>query len=267
MEAPRGEQNGEALPYQIHISQFDGPLALLLHLIENAEVDIKDIFISEITAQYLAYMEQIDNLDMETASDFINMAATLLYIKSRQLLPRPPKEEVEEEDPEVLLIRQLREYQVFKKAGEALSVLGEQAKGAFTRLPEELILPEQEISLAAATIQELYRAFFTILHAQPEEQPVHPLHQVRPDSFTVRMQISKIRAMLQSAPSIPFELLFLKSPSRMEIIVTFMALLEMLSRGELGMQQSSPFAPICILAKDNLGKDDRDTEYMDEYTE
>ena len=83
------------MAYQVHLKQFDGPLDLLLHLIEQAEVDIKDIFISEITTQYLAYMAQVDELDMDTASEFLTMAATLVYIKSRSLLPRPPKEEEE----------------------------------------------------------------------------------------------------------------------------------------------------------------------------
>ena len=90
------------MPYTVQLQQFEGPLDLLLHLIEEAELDVKDIFVSEITAQYLSYMEQLDELDMDTASEFLSMAATLLYIKSRQLLPRPPKEDDAEEDPEIL---------------------------------------------------------------------------------------------------------------------------------------------------------------------
>ena len=96
------------MSYEVKLSRFEGPLDLLLHLIEQAEVDIKDIFISEITSQYLEYMSQIDELDMDTASEFLTMAATLVYIKSRSLLPRPPKENTEEEeDPAEALIRQL----------------------------------------------------------------------------------------------------------------------------------------------------------------
>ena len=100
------------MAYRVHIRQFDGPLDLLLHLIGRAEIDIADIFVSEITQQYLSYMDQLDEVDMDTASDFLAMAATLLYIKSRHLLPRPPREEAEDaqEDPEQALIRQLREY-------------------------------------------------------------------------------------------------------------------------------------------------------------
>ena len=110
------------MAYEVNLKEFQGPLDLLLHLIEQAEVDIKDIFISEITAQYLEYMGQIDTLDMDTASEFITMAATLVYIKSRSLLPKPPKENTEEEDPADALIRQLREYRAAKETGERMTI-------------------------------------------------------------------------------------------------------------------------------------------------
>ena len=112
------------MAYEVHLNRFEGPLDLLLHLIEQAKVDIKDIFISEITAQYLALMDEVEELDMDTASEFLTMAATLVYIKSRSLLPRPPREEAQdEEDPEEALVRQLREYKAFKEAGAKLEIL------------------------------------------------------------------------------------------------------------------------------------------------
>ena len=131
------------MAYRVHIRQFDGPLDLLLHLIGRAEIDIADIFVSEITQQYLSYMDQLDEVDMDTASDFLAMAATLLYIKSRHLLPRPPREEAEDaqEDPEQALIRQLREYKAFKEAGGELQALLQSARDSFTRLPEDVPLP------------------------------------------------------------------------------------------------------------------------------
>ena len=103
--------------YYVSLKQFEGPLDLLLHLITRAKVDIKDIFVSEITEQYLASMGSVDELDMDTASEFLTMAATLVYIKSRSLLPKPPKENTEEEDPADALIRQLREYRAAKETG------------------------------------------------------------------------------------------------------------------------------------------------------
>lgn len=252
------------MSYHVHINQFDGPLDLLLHLIESAEVDIKDVFVSEITTQYLSYMANIDVLDMDTASEFLAMAATLLYIKSRQLLPRPPKEQLEEEDPEILLIRQLREYKAFKRAGEELHALQNAASGIFTRLPEDLMLPPQEVTLSGATMQQLYQAFFTLLHAQAEEPTLHPLHQVLQDTFTVRTQIAKIRQLLLVHAKMTFEELFDRRPARMEIVTTFMALLEMISRGEILLRQAAPFSPIELHAR-MIGEDEPEGEYMDEY--
>ena len=143
------------MAYEVHLKEFDGPLDLLLHLIEQAKVDIKDIFISEITNQYLSLMEELDELDMDTASEFLTMAATLVYIKSRSLLPKPPKEAEEEEDPEEALVRQLKEYKLFKQAGEKLNELSAGMRGVFSRLPEEFALPPQEYELEQATAEEL----------------------------------------------------------------------------------------------------------------
>lgn len=252
--------------YEVHLSQFDGPLDLLLHLIEKAEVDIKDIFISEITSQYIEYMSNIEELDLDTASEFLTMAATLLYIKSRQLLPRPPKEETEEEDPELLLIRQLREYKAFKQASEELRALYESAQGAFTRLPEELMLGPQEVNLSGATLEQLYEAFFTLLHTEREEAPVNPLHRVRQDAYTVRSQLAMIRGMLREKQELRFEELFPHGAGKMELIATFMALLEMITRQEIELHQSKPFAPISFQMR-ALIEDDEDTDYMDEYEE
>ncbi|MFR6571835.1 MAG: segregation and condensation protein A [Christensenellales bacterium] len=106
------------MAYAFKLESFEGPLDLLLHLIAKAQVDIKDIFVSEITDQYLAYLEQMEQLDMEQASEFLTMAATLLNIKSRSLLPKP--EAPEEEDPEALLILQLEEYKKIKQASLVL---------------------------------------------------------------------------------------------------------------------------------------------------
>ena len=152
------------MPYTVQLKQFEGPLDLLLHLIEEAELDVKDIFVSEITAQYLSYMDQLEELDMDTASEFLSMAATLLYIKSRQLLPRPPKEDEAEEDPETLLIRQLREYKAFKEASEQLRALFDAARELHTRLPLALVVHVTETAPsteAARDAGEAIREHFT----------------------------------------------------------------------------------------------------------
>lgn len=251
------------MPYTVQLQQFEGPLDLLLHLIEEAEVDVKDIFVSEITAQYLSYMNQLDELDMDTASEFLTMAATLLYIKSRQLLPRPPKEDEAEEDPETLLIRQLRDYKAFKEASEQLKSLFDAAKDSCTRLPEDIPLPPKEIALEGASLDGLFAAFLEMLSRRKEEPEVIRAQHVNPDRFTVRSQTASIRAVLLEKHAVSFEELFSDEAGRTEIITTFMALLEMITRGEILLKQKAPFAPIRISA-DKLLLDDDDYEYMDE---
>ena len=252
------------MPYHVHISKFEGPLALLLHLIESAELDIRDIFVSEITTQYLEYLGDLDSMDMEVASEFITMAATLLYIKSRHLLPRPLIDELDEEDPEVLLIRQLREYKLFKQASEALSVLREASSGVFTRLPEDIFLPQKEINLTCASIKELFEAYFTLMHVKQSSHVPLKLHQVQQDLFTVRAQIAYIRKLLQETDELSFNDIFGPHTSKLEIVVTFMALLEMISRGEIRLKQPSPFAPIRFKARVLGDGFSDDGDYMDE---
>ncbi|MEI6100479.1 MAG: segregation/condensation protein A, partial [Eubacteriales bacterium] len=127
------------MSYHIKLSQFEGPLDLLLHLINKAKIDLQDIFISEITEQYLSYMEEIEEVDMDRASDFLNMASTLLYIKSRSLLPRHAEEqETEEIDPERDLIERLRAYKAYKDVSEKLKVLQEAAGAYYYKLPEDM---------------------------------------------------------------------------------------------------------------------------------
>lgn len=251
------------MPYTVQLSQFEGPLDLLLHLIEEAEVDVKDIFVSEITAQYLSFMGQLDELDMDTASEFLTMAATLLYIKSRQLLPRPPREDEEEENSEELLIRQLRDYKAFKEASEKLKLMFESAKDCCTRLPEDVPLPPKEIALDGATMDGLFSAFLEMLARKKDAPEIIRSQHVSPDRYTVRSQTSRIRFILSEKDAVTFEELFAPEAERMEIIVTFMALLEMIARGEILLKQKAPFAPIRISA-DKLLLDDDSYAYMDE---
>ena len=248
--------------YRVSLSQFEGPLDLLLHLIEKAEVSIEDIFVSEITSQYLAMMDDLSELDMDRASSFLTVAAQLLLIKSRSLLPRPPAES-EEEDPEQQLIRQLREYKAFKAAGEELHERFEEAKKAITRLPEDVILPPQKVDISNATLDNLYSAFLAILNREDEAEEKKDMTQkVRPDVFTVRNRVLHLREKLKEG-RIRFDALFTDTTTRMERVVTFMALLEMLAHGEIRITQGATFAPIYIRAK-NLSENDNETIYMDE---
>lgn len=249
--------------YRVLLSQFEGPLDLLLHLIDKAEINIEDIFVSEITSQYLAYMDDLSDLDMDRASSFLTVAAQLLLIKSRSLLPRPPVEDEEEEDPKEALLRQLREYKAFRSAGEELHERFEEAKKAFSRLPEDVVLPPQKFELQNVTLDTLYCAFLDVLNREDEtEEKQDRTQNVRPDTYTVRDRVVHLRTKLKEG-RVRFTDLFSDASTRMEMVVTFMALLEMLAHGEVHITQGATFAPIYIRAK-TLSDNDRETVYMDE---
>lgn len=249
--------------YRVSLTQFEGPLDLLLHLIDKAEINIEDIFVSEITAQYLAYMDDLSELDMDRASSFLTVAAQLLLIKSRSLLPRPPAEDEEEEDPKEALLRQLREYKAFKEVSGELNERFEQAKKSLARLPEDIVLPPQKFELQNATLDSLYSAFLTVLNREDDTAETQDKTQnVRPDTFTVRDRVVHLRSKLKEG-RVRFTDLFSDTSTRMEKVVTFMALLEMLAHGEVHITQGATFAPIYIRAKE-LSENDGETVYMDE---
>ena len=170
--------------YYVSLKQFEGPLDLLLHLITRAKVDIKDIFVSEITEQYLASMGSVDELDMDTASEFLTMAATLLEIKSRALLPRPPEPaEDGEETPEQTLIRRLEEYKLYKESAGRMKEFEQAAMQVFSKLPEEYPLPPQETELVGLTLQwagARAGAYSGAADAERRAGACIPLHHARP---------------------------------------------------------------------------------------
>ena len=249
--------------YRVSLSRFEGPLDLLLPLIEKAEISIEEIFVSEITAQYMAYMEDLSEQDMDRASAFLTVAAQLLLIKSRSLLPRQALPGDEEEDPKQQLIEQLRAYKAFKQVSAALSERFEETKGSFSRLPEEIPLPPQKVDFSNATLNNLIDAFWNVLNrdsGKTEKEPI--VRRVTRDSFTVRDRVQHLRNRLAQG-RVAFEDLFSDDAGRMEKVVTFMALLEMLAHGEVRITQGATFAPIFIRPKD-LRADDGDYTYMDE---
>ena len=155
-----------ALTFQL--KDFDGPLDLLLFLINKEKIDIKDIFVSQITDQYISLVRSASDLDMDEATDFLVMAATLLEIKSRAMLPKPPKPEAEDElSPEEALIKQLTEYKQFKEASERMHRLEEEARALITKMPEEYPLPPQETELIGLTLEGLTAAFLRIWQRKP----------------------------------------------------------------------------------------------------
>ena len=237
---------------KVSLKQFDGPLDLLLSLVTEAKIDIKDIFVSEITEQYLASMEGVDELDMDAASEFLQMAATLIEIKSRSLLPKPPKEEEGEESPEEALIRQLTEYKAFKEASQDLKKLEEEAKKLFTRLPEEYPLPPPTVELTGLTLEALTKAFARVMaRAQMREDRPEP-REIRKDSYTVQACMFRIQRRVRSGKC-SFEDLFDGTPNRQEIVTLFQALLELIRLGRVTVRQRGVFGNISIQAAEKAG--------------
>lgn len=240
------------MPYTVKLAQFEGPLDLLLHLISKAKIDLQDIFVSEITEQYLVYMDQIGELDMDRASEFLNMAATLLYIKSRALLPAK-REELEDEDfvdPETELIERLRAYKLYKEAGERLGEMERGAKGIYYKLPEELVDIEQEIFIEGSDADALYMAFLELLKNRKKEPEERRRVEIRQDTFSIRVQKKKILERLRSEKKVSFFSLFEEQSTHMEIAVTFVALLELWHVGRLAVRQNKAFADIALMYRD-----------------
>ena len=231
--------------YPVRLQIFEGPLDLLLHLIKKHEVDIYDIPIARVTQQYLDYLELMQELDLEVAGEFLVMAATLIHIKSRTLLPRPdPTQEDPEEDPREALVRRLLEHQKFKAAAELLHER-EIQRGAQWGRPDGRVAdivgeaPEPEIevdlfSLMAAFRQVLERA---------RQRPQVPLP---PEQISIETRIAQLLARLSETEACGFEQLFEDVETRGGMIVTFLALLEMIRMRKVRVFQQGNFGPIRV---------------------
>lgn len=233
----------------LHLNQFDGPLDMLLFLIGKAKINIRDIFVSEVTDQYIQSVQNAPDLDMDDASAFIDMAATLLEIKSRALLPKPPV--LEEEDPEQVLIRQLEEYQRFKQIAEDMRQFEQAASSMFHKLPEEYPLPPPTFELTGLTLENLLAAFARVMTRTPEpeeEEPVHIPRRIIRDEYTVPRCSAHILKQLKKGPA-EFETLFSDHPSRDEVITLFLAMLELLKLGRISITQTGVFGEIMLEAR------------------
>lgn len=237
------------MSYHIKLMQFEGPLDLLLHLINKAKIDLQDIFISEITEQYLSYMEEIGEVDMDRASDFLNMASILLYIKSRSLLPRHAEDlETGEIDPEQDLIERLRAYKAYKDVSEKLKTLQEAAGAYYYKLPEDMPDLVSPVVWEDVEVNALYLAFCELLARKKENKPLYEKVEVLQDSFSVRAQTKKILNLLKANTELRFTQLFEEEATVMEIAVTFLAMLQLWHTDKLVIDQTSSFGEILVKA-------------------
>jgi segregation and condensation protein A len=236
--------------YAVHLKAFEGPLDLLLHLIQRAQVDIRDIFVSEITEQYLASMatiEEVEELDMDTASEFLEVAATLLEIKSRALLPKPPEPEAGEETPEESLISRLTAYRALREGMGRMRDLETAAAELYSKLPEEIPLPPPTFEITNLTMDGLLSALGRVLARLRIPEPTLPRDIVRRDLETVEQGMFRIAARLREGPCV-FESLFGGLPTRGEVVALFLALLEMMRLRRVTLRQAGTFAPIWLEA-------------------
>src|SRR6266404_2845629 len=216
--------------YKVKLEVFEGPLDLLLYLIKKEEVDIYDIPIERITNQYMEYLSLMQLLNLEVAGEFLVMAATLMYIKSRMLLPADQQvtdtEAEEGEDPRWELIRQLVEYKKFKDAALQLGQREEQQANVFSRRgPDTGIEVDKDIPLAEVSIFDLINAFNDVLKKASAREDFREIIEER---FTVSDKIEEILYTLRDRSEMIFNELFANASSRAEVVVTFLALLELI---------------------------------------
>lgn len=237
----------ESNDYKVRLEIFEGPLDLLLYLIKKDEVDIHSISIERITHQYLNYINTFKLLNIDLASEFIVMAANLMYLKSRTLLPKaeqPPEEDVEEDDPRWELIRQLIEYKKFKDAAGFLSKRELEQEDSFAHQTDASDAPDEDPpQLAEVSIFDLIRAFQNVLRRfETQDQ----FTDIIDDRFNVSDQIEMLIKSIQPGQSRNFESLFRDASSKSEVIVTFLALLELMKLNQFVVCQNQLLGKIVI---------------------
>lgn len=234
------------MTYKVKLEIFEGPLDLLFYLIKRDEININDIPIAAITNQYLQYLDLMQMLDLAIAGEFLVMAATLMQIKSKMLLP-PDEAEVqeEEEDPRAELVKKLLEYRKFKDAAGRLQDMEGRQKEIFSRpSSKELIDDSVEDELYfEASIFDLLTAFSKVLKEVPKEK----FYEVVKDEVTVSEKIHEIFHLLVKSPVVYFLELFRKAKNKIQIITTFLALLELIRMKEVLVRQDRVFSDIKII--------------------
>ena len=242
----------QELPLNVKLEVFEGPLDLLLHLIKKNEIDIYDIPITVITQQYLQYLETMKSLNLDVAGEFLLMAATLLHIKSKMLLPPSEEEQAEEseeeieEDPRAELVRRLLEYQRFKEAALDLSKEPLLDRDVFVRkfFEGNLLEGAEEFLAGEATIFDLLEAMKKVLQGIPPEE----FQELSLEQMNIKEKIIQIMDRLWETESLTFAELFSASTPRPEILLTFLALLELLRLRMIKIYQSGSFGPIRIFS-------------------
>lgn len=239
--------------YSTKLDNFEGPLDLLLHLIKEAKIEIKDIFVSQVTAQFLQYMDGLESLDVDKASDYLNMAATLLEIKSKSILPKIEEFTDDFEDPEQALIRQLEEYKLFKEASEKLKDRENVLR--FYKEPDKSA-GEVKIVYNDFNLEGLIAAFSKLMMCvDDKKRQENVLKEIPKEVFTVKDKVDQIRAVLLDRKSVSFFEMFPHYYTKTELITTFQAMLELLKLQYIAVEQNGVFEDITLTLRDDRNEE------------
>ncbi len=226
---------------EVFLESFSGPLDLLLYLIRKHNLDILDIPVFEITKQYMVYVEVMKNFKLELAADYLVMAATLAEIKSKMLLPRQNIEENEDElDPRVELIRRLQEYERFKQAAHNLTELPQVGRDVFVIDNQPFEKVEKRLQAPSMCVEDLVAAFVNVL----KNSSLLATHKIQQEPLSVRARMSAILLLVSENTLVVFGDCFNLSEGRLGIVVSFIAILELMKAGLLDIVQTEPFGPI-----------------------
>ncbi len=247
------EKFESVVDYNTKLSNFDGPLDLLLYLVKQSEIEIKDIVISEVTEQYLKYIENLDELDIEKASEYLSMAATLLEIKSKAILPQLEFEDPDYEDPEIVLKRRIEEYKLFKEEAERLKERENTAR--FYKDPDDSA-NDVRIVYTDFNLEGLIKAFVNVMtKADIRESQKTMQREIPKEVFTVKDKIEFIRETLREREYCSFYELFSDYSTRNEIITTFQAMLELLKLQYIMCEQNAVYDDITIKLNPNRSEE------------
>lgn len=230
--------------YRVQLDVFTGPLDLLLFLIRRDEVDLLDIPIARITEEYLAHVHLLEQLDPDAAGEFLVMASTLVELKSRMLLPRPPIDALgEADDPRAPLVRQLLEYKRFKDAAKSLAAQAEERVKRYVRTPADLPQELAGLELEEVQVWDLLSAFGKVMTAIGRGPTQH---QIQYDDVPIELHAAEVLAILERESPTTFAALFDGQPDRLQVVGRFLALLELIRARRIRAEQEKTFGTIYV---------------------
>jgi len=229
---------------EVILEAFEGPLDLLLYLIRRQNLDILDIGVAEITNQYMQYVELMDAMQFELAAEYLLMAAMLAEIKSRMLLPRSSEVEEDEDDPRANLIRRLQEYERFKQAAEEIDALPRVERDTWVAKVEPPDL-KRDRPLPDLEMRELLVALGEVL----KRADMYESHQIQRESLSTRERMSDVLEVLRASNFVPFVSLFKAEEGRLGVVVTFLAIMELIKESLVEIVQTEAFGPIHVKAR------------------